>query len=132
MKKMNGFTLIELMIAVAIVAIISAIAYPSYTRYIQNTNVKSVQADLISAMANADAFRARTFTYTGWAPPAKLTASTKYTVTATITSSGRVLTIRAVPESSMSGTGALGINSLGQNCHNTSNDTSCTLGTDTW
>lgn len=132
MKRAKGFTLIELMITVAIVAIISAVAYPSYIGYVQRTNVKSLQADLISAVADADAYRARNFTYTGWVVPANLSGSAKFTVTPTITSAGRVLTIRAVPKSSMSGSGALAIDSLGQNCHNTSSDTSCTLGTDTW
>ena len=33
-----GFTLIELMIAVAIVAILTAIAYPSYQRYVARTH----------------------------------------------------------------------------------------------
>jgi len=33
-----GFTLIELMIAVAIVAILTAIAYPAYQRYVARTN----------------------------------------------------------------------------------------------
>lgn len=34
-KHRSGFTLIELMIVVAVVAILSAIAYPSYTEYVR-------------------------------------------------------------------------------------------------
>lgn len=45
--RSNGFTLIELMIVVAIVGILSAIAYPSYTKYVQ----KSRRADALGALA---------------------------------------------------------------------------------
>ena len=41
MKKQNGFTLIELMIVVAIIGVLSAIAYPSYQSYMK----KSARAD---------------------------------------------------------------------------------------
>ena len=35
MLKIRGFTLIEIMITVAIVAILAAVGYPSYTSYVQ-------------------------------------------------------------------------------------------------
>lgn len=39
MKNNNGFTLIELMITVAILSIIAAVAYPSYSSYMQRGKI---------------------------------------------------------------------------------------------
>lgn len=44
----KGFTLIELMIVVAIIGVLAAIAYPSYERYI----VKSKRADMMTELQN--------------------------------------------------------------------------------
>lgn len=48
-QRAQGFTLIEVMIVVAIVAILSSIALPSYTEYVQRGRL----VDAHAALANA-------------------------------------------------------------------------------
>lgn len=49
-RRNRGFTLIELMITMAIIAILAAIAYPSYQNYVLRTN-RSVAAACLQEMA---------------------------------------------------------------------------------
>ena len=58
MKKQHGYNLVELMIVVAIIGIIAAIAYPSYTEQVR----KSRRADCSGALTSLGSSMERYFT----------------------------------------------------------------------
>ncbi|MFY9180499.1 MAG: type IV pilin protein [Venatoribacter sp.] len=63
MKINKGFTLIELMITVAIVAILAAIAVPSYQNQIIKSKIKAAQSNLIALSLVVENIYQRTLSY---------------------------------------------------------------------
>lgn len=61
----QGFTLIELMIVVAIVGILTSIAYPSYQGYLVSSNRSAAQADLMALAAALERHNIANFSYEG-------------------------------------------------------------------
>lgn len=97
----KGFTLIELMVAVAIVGILTAIAVPSYKDYIVKGKRSAVQAFMLDAASKEKQYlldaRAYSTNLTTVGAPVPSDISATYTVTVTVTSAPPAFTVTAVP-----------------------------------
>jgi type IV pilus assembly protein PilE len=61
--RVSGFTLVELLVVLAIMAIISAIALPIYSEYSQRTMRREAQGDLMNCAQGMERHASRFFTY---------------------------------------------------------------------
>lgn len=125
-RHQSGFTLIELMITVAVIGILAAIAIPSYSAYVVRSNRATTQAFMISVANRQEQYLLDARAYAVASNNAELAANVKVSVpsevskyyeisVAHVSSNGRTFLITATPKTgTMQATdGNLTLNHLG-------------------
>jgi type IV pilus assembly protein PilE len=78
MKAQHGFTLIELMIVVAVISILSAIALPSYRDYVIRGKIPDATSNLATKRVQQEQFFQDNRTYAGGTGCAADTTTSRY------------------------------------------------------
>ena len=99
----SGFTLIELMMVVAIVGILAAIALPSYRDYIIRSRIAEATSALAAKRVRMESFYDNNRTYVGAPDCAADTTSSKYFTFSCTVSTANTYTLQGVGSGQMLG-----------------------------
>lgn len=94
-KKQCAFTLIELLIAIAILGLLAAIAYPSYQGFVIKTRRADAQSELIKAQIEQSSFRITHPTYISNASSAGLPSNNQYYTFSIVSAATHTYTLKA-------------------------------------
>lgn len=134
-KTEKGFSLIELMVVLGIVAILAAFAWPAYTDNVKTSRQSEMQGSLSGFAVTMEEWKSQNFSYNGatlGALAPTLNADKNYNVSLQITNNNQSYVLRANPKGGnmMAGTGAFALDSQGRTCFNAASDSSCDLDND--
>jgi type IV pilus assembly protein PilE len=140
-RRQRGFTLIELMVAVAIIAILSRIAYSSYIKQVIKSNRTDAESTLTQAAQSMERWYATHDTYpltiasTGYTQ-SPVTGTAIYNLSFVGTPTATTYTLQATPVttgSSLNKTdGFLQLKQDGSKCWDKDNSGSCSSTENTW
>jgi type IV pilus assembly protein PilE len=101
----RGFTLIELMIVVAVVAILAAIALPSYTDYVTRSRIPDATSNLSAKRVQMEQWFQDNHTYAGFANCAATdtTSSSYFDFSCSVVGTATVFTLQATGKGPMAG-----------------------------
>lgn len=125
-RRASGFTLMEIMLVVGLIAIVASVAYPAYSGYLVKARRAQAQADLMQLAAALERHKLATYSYkkaagtqgspadTGspWVGPSYSPADGQesdkaYSLTISSVGSGRSFTLQATPVGAQVGDGKL-------------------------
>ncbi|WP_341303807.1 type IV pilin protein [Pseudomonas sp. TMP25] len=117
-NSQGGFTLIEMMIVIGIIAILAAIALPNYQGYMNRTVCEDAKGVLAGAAGAMERFRAQNNTYIGAAlaeyAQSPVDGNAQFNIVADpITATTYTLTATPVAGGRLSGRGTLTLTSTG-------------------